>query len=103
MRQSGKTAEGASSPITTVLPTDTLLYALRMMERYKVRLLGVMGETGVLLGLVTEAHILKSWAEDPLLPVAEVMALCARPLRLGAGWRVSREEAPGSRECASGA
>jgi CBS domain-containing protein len=103
MRQSGKTAEGASSPITTVLPTDTLLYALRMMERYKVRLLGVMGETGVLLGLVTEAHILKSWAEDPLLPVAEVMALCARPLRLGAGWRVAREEVPGSRECASGA
>lgn len=103
MRQSGKTAEGASSPITTVLPTDTLLYALRVMERYQVRLLGVMGETGVLLGLVSEAHILKSWGENPLLPVAEVMALCARPLRLGPGWRLARGEVSAARERVSSA
>lgn len=103
MRQSGKTAEGAASPTTTVLPTDTLLYALRVMERYQVRLLGVMGETGVLLGLVTEAHILKSWADNPLLPVAEVMALCARPLRMGKGWRLARGELPSVKERASSA
>jgi hypothetical protein len=103
MRQSGKTAEGAASPITTVLPTDTLLYALRVMEQCQVRLLGVMGETGVLLGLVSEAHILKSWGDNPLQPVAEVMALCARPLRLRRGWRLGRGEGPRSNERVSSA
>lgn len=103
MRQIGETAAGSVSPITTVLPTDTLLYALRVMEQCKVRLLGVMGETGVLLGLVTEAHILKSWGANPLLPVAEVMALCARPLRLRRGWRLGRGEGARSNERASSA
>lgn len=105
MQQDGKSLESASSPITTVLPTDTLLYALRVMERHHVRLLGVVGETGVLLGLVSEAHILHSWATDPLLPVGAVMALCARPLRLGRGGWWARKGAEEERrwEQASGA
>lgn len=82
MRQRGISGEGTSSPITTVLPTDTLLYALRVMERHRARLLAVVGETGLLLGLLYEAHLLKAWGHNPLLPVASVMALCVRPRRL---------------------
>jgi CBS domain-containing protein len=76
-------AEGTSSSLVTVFPTDTLLHALRVMERHHVRLLAVMGETGVLLGLVHEPRLLEAWGRGPLLPVATVMALCARPPRLG--------------------
>ncbi|XXF78641.1 hypothetical protein P2318_02475 [Myxococcaceae bacterium GXIMD 01537] len=47
-----------------------------------MRLLGVMGKTGAMLGLVCEAHVLRAWRAGPLLPVARVMALCvARPTR----------------------
>ncbi|HLL03009.1 MAG TPA: CBS domain-containing protein [Myxococcaceae bacterium] len=63
----------------TVLPTDTLVSALRVMERHRVQLLPVMEETGRLLGLVSEAHILQAWTEDPLQPVAGVMAACGMP------------------------
>ncbi|WP_232293921.1 CBS domain-containing protein, partial [Stigmatella aurantiaca] len=41
------------------------------MERHHVRLLPVLDETGRLLGLLSEAHILAAWGEDPPLPVAE--------------------------------
>jgi hypothetical protein len=74
------------------------------MEQHRVRLLAVMGETGVLLGLVYETHLLEGWGQDPLLPVAAVMALCARPLRLGKGWRRASEgERAGPQEQARGA
>ncbi|WP_342378221.1 CBS domain-containing protein [Myxococcus stipitatus] len=66
--------EAWSSFIATVFPTDTLLRALREMERHQVRLLGVVEESGGLLGLVSEAHILAAWRGDPLAPVSDVMA-----------------------------
>ncbi len=103
MRQHGVQAESTLSPIATVFPTDTLLHALRVMEQHHVRLLAVMGETGVLLGLVYETHLLEGWGQDPLLPVAAVMALCARPLRLGKGWRRAQEARDPGQEQARGA
>jgi|GEM_PF-3408419 len=71
--------EMTSTFTVTVLPTDTLVSALRVMERHRVQLLPVMEETGRLLGLVSEAHILQAWTEDPLQPVAGVMAACGMP------------------------
>ncbi|NTX05355.1 CBS domain-containing protein [Myxococcus sp. CA040A] len=78
MRQNRAIKEALSSFIATVFPTDTLLRALRVMERHQVQLLGVVGEGGGLLGLVSEAHILAAWG-DPLAPVSEVMARVGLP------------------------
>ncbi|WP_284664222.1 CBS domain-containing protein [Myxococcus sp. SDU36] len=72
-----------SSLIATAFPTDTLLAALRKMERHQVRLLGVVGEGGGLLGLVSEEHLLAAWRGDPLAPVSGVMARAGAP---GAVW-----------------
>jgi CBS domain-containing protein len=80
MQQRGTNKEMASSPIVTILPTDTLLSALRIMEQHQLRLLPVVAETGGLLGLISEAHILEAWREDPLQLVSEVMAECGTPL-----------------------
>ncbi|MCY1017524.1 CBS domain-containing protein [Pyxidicoccus sp. MSG2] len=81
MRQNRAFKEALSSFIATVFPTDTLLRALREMERHQVRMLGVVGEGGGLLGLVSEAHILAAWGEDPLSPVSRVMARVKPPPR----------------------
>jgi CBS-domain-containing membrane protein len=81
MRQSRAFKEALSSFIATVFPTDTLLRALREMERHQVRMLGVVGEGGGLLGLVSEAHILAAWGDDPLTPVSRVMARVKPPPR----------------------
>lgn len=94
MRQRRSNGEATSSPITTVLPTDTLLYALRVMERHRARLLAVVGETGLLLGLLYEAHLMKAWGHNPLLPVASVMALCVRPRRLSPEMYIRGETGP---------
>ncbi len=79
MGMQGTNREMTSTFTVTVLPTDTLVCALRVMERHGVRLLPVMEETGTLLGLVSEEHILQAWTEDPLQPVAGVMAVCGLP------------------------
>lgn len=79
MRRNRAFKEMLSSFIATVFPTDTLLRALREMERHQVRMLGVVGEGGGLLGLVSEAHILAAWGVDPLAPVSEVMARVKPP------------------------
>ncbi|MCY1073650.1 CBS domain-containing protein [Archangium lansingense] len=63
-----------SSIDVTLVPTDTLLRALRVMERCGASLLPVVGEAGGLVGLVSRAHVLAAWKVDPLLPVALVMA-----------------------------
>ncbi|MCP3065474.1 CBS domain-containing protein [Myxococcus sp. K38C18041901] len=68
-----------SSFIATVFPTDTLLRALRVMERHQVQLVGVVGEGGGLMGLVSEQHILAAWRGDPLAPVSAVMARVETP------------------------
>lgn len=75
----GTHREMTSTFTVTVLPTDTLVRALRVMERHRVQLLPVMEETGRLLGLISEAHILQAWTEDPLQPVAGVMAVSGLP------------------------
>jgi predicted transcriptional regulator len=79
MQQQGTNEELAASVTVTVLPTDTLLGALRVMEQHRVCLLPVVGEAGEFLGLISEAHILEAWGEDPLQLVFEVMAECGPP------------------------
>jgi CBS domain-containing protein len=79
MQQHGMNEETVTADPVTVLPTDTLLCALRLMEEHQVRVLPVVEETGALLGLIHEAHILGAWEEDPLGLVAEVMAECGAP------------------------
>ncbi|MDC0711238.1 CBS domain-containing protein [Stigmatella sp. ncwal1] len=87
MQQQHAVEEETSCQAVAVLPTATLLSALQVMERHHVRLLPVMDETGRLLGLISEAHILAAWGEDPLLPVSRVMEACGageepRPVRV---------------------
>jgi predicted transcriptional regulator len=74
MQQQGTDEEVAAPVTVTVLPTDTLLCALRVMEQHQVCLLPVVGKMGEFLGLISEAHILEAWGEDPLQLVFEVMA-----------------------------
>lgn len=88
MQQQGTNEEVAASVTVTVLPTDTLLCALRVMEQHRVCLLPVVGKTGEFLGLISEGHILEAWGEDPLQLVFEVMVggaglrqLSGKPLR----------------------
>lgn len=76
MQQQRAEEEETSCQAVAVLPTATLLSALQVMERHHVRLLPVLDETGRLLGLLSEAHILAAWGEDPLLPVSRVMEVC---------------------------
>jgi CBS domain-containing protein len=73
MRQNPTLAEWLSSREVAVLPTDTLLRALGVMERYHIGLLPVVEQAGELVGWVTRSHILKTWRLGPLLPVALVM------------------------------
>ncbi len=79
MQQHGTDMEMGAVANVTILPTDTLLCALRVMKEHRVGLLPVVEEAGVLLGLITEAHILAVWERDPLRKVSEVMAACGPP------------------------
>jgi len=79
MRQKPILAETLSSTQVALLPTDTLLRALRVMERHRLWLLPVVESGGGLVGLVSRSHILSAWKVDPLLPVALVMSACDRP------------------------
>lgn len=79
MWQSLVLAENPSLSEVVLLPTDTLLRALRMMEQRRVCLLLVVGEGGV-VGLVSRARLLSAWREDPLQPVGRVMAACGASL-----------------------
>ena len=81
MRHKPTLAEKLSSIEVTLVPTDTLLRALRMMERYRLALLPVVEETGKLVGLLSQAQVMSAWGVDPLLPVSLVMAACGRPSR----------------------
>ncbi len=103
MRRKQAWMESWSSLIATVFPTDTLLAALRKMERHQVRLLGVVGDGGGLLGVVSEEHLLAAWKGDPLAPVAGVMAPAGAPgVRRSAAWRWRLRALPSSAEGASG-
>jgi CBS domain-containing protein len=76
MRQNPNLAETMSLPEVAVLPTDTLLSALRVMERHHVGLLPVIAKAGRMVGLISRAHILSAWKMGPLMPVGLVMAAC---------------------------
>lgn len=56
-----------------VLPTDTLLHALRRMRQVGCVLGLVLDARGRVLGLVTEEELVRAWASDPLVTVSEVM------------------------------
>ncbi|AFE03493.1 hypothetical protein COCOR_00443 [Corallococcus coralloides DSM 2259] len=66
--------EALSSFIATVFPTDTLLGALKVMERHHVQVVGVVGAGGSLVGVVHETQVLAGWQTDPLAQVSDVMA-----------------------------
>jgi predicted transcriptional regulator len=76
MGQKQQLAEKLSSIEVALVPTDTLLCALRLMERCHRGLLPVVGEAGRLVGIISKAHILSAWEVNPLLPVSLVMAAC---------------------------
>lgn len=54
MGQGGGFREALSSFIATVFPTDTLLGALKVMERHHVQVVGVVGAGGSQIG---RAHV----------------------------------------------
>jgi CBS-domain-containing membrane protein len=83
MRQDPTRAERLSSTQVALLPTDTLLRALRVMERHRVWLLPVVEAEGGMVGLVSRAHLLSAWRVDPLLPVVLVMSACGKPREEG--------------------
>lgn len=70
--------ERLSSTEVALLPTDTLLRALRVMERHRVSLLPVLEEEGGLVGLVSRVRLLSAWKVNPLLPVGLVMTACGK-------------------------
>ena len=74
MQQQPTDAELDAPDPVSVLPTDTLFYALQVMQAHGRRLLPVLDGEGGLVGLLTEAHLLEAWRADPLLPVGTVMA-----------------------------
>lgn len=74
MQQQPTDAELDAPDTVSVLPTDTLFYALQVMQTHGRRLLPVLDGRGALVGLLTEAHLLEAWRADPLLPVSAVMA-----------------------------
>jgi CBS domain-containing protein len=74
MQQNPTLEETLSSRGAFLLPTDTLLRALRVMEQYRLWLLPVREEAGRFVGLISRSHVLLAWKVDPLLPVALVMA-----------------------------
>ena len=88
MRQKPTVAERLSSIEVALVPTDTLLRALRVMERCGASLLPVVGEAGGLVGLVSRAHVLAAWKVDPLLPVSLVMAAYEARPEQGSGYPV---------------
>ncbi len=79
MQQNPTLAERLSSTEVALLPTDTLLRALRVMERHQAWVLPVVGEAGRLVGLISREHVLAAWRVNPLLPVVLVMAACEGP------------------------
>jgi len=74
MQQQPTDAELDDPGDVSVLPTDTLFYALQVMQAHGRRLLPVLDGAGELVGLLTEKHLLQAWRADPLLPVGAVMA-----------------------------
>ena len=88
MRQKRELAEKLSTIRASLVPTDTLLCALGVMERCRTSLLPVVSEAGRLVGLLSKSHILSVWDVNPLLPVSLVMAACEGSGQAGGAPRV---------------
>jgi len=66
--------ESLISRAITLFPSDTVLAALQVMERYGLAVLPVVDEVrGELIGEVTEAELCRVASRLPLLPIAEVL------------------------------
>lgn len=66
--------ESLISRAITLFPSDTVLAALQVMQRYGLAVLPVVEEVrGELIGEVTEAELCRVAARLPLLPIAEVL------------------------------
>ncbi|KFE62435.1 CBS domain-containing protein [Hyalangium minutum] len=66
--------ESLISRAITLFPSDTVLAALQVMQRYGLAVLPVVEESrGELIGEVTEAELCRVAARLPLLPIAEVL------------------------------
>jgi CBS domain-containing protein len=67
-------SESLVSQAITLFPTDTVLAALQLMQRYGLAVLPVVEEVrGELIGEVTEAELCRVASRLPLLPIAEVL------------------------------
>jgi CBS domain-containing protein len=66
--------ESLVSRAITLFPSDTVLAALQVMQRYGLAVLPVVEEVrGELIGEVTEAELCRVASRLPLLPIAEVL------------------------------
>ena len=74
MARCGIRNESLISRAITLFPSDTVLAALQVMQRYGLAVLPVVEEVrGELIGEVTEAELCRVAARLPLLPIAEVL------------------------------
>lgn len=69
-----KTNESLISRAITLFPSDTVLAALQVMQRYGLAVLPVVDEEcGELIGEVSEGELCRVASRLPLLPIAEVL------------------------------
>lgn len=76
--------ESLISRAITLFPSDTVLAALQVMQRYGLAVLPVVEEVrGELIGEVTEAELCRVASRLPLLPIAEVLTAKALAVEEG--------------------
>lgn len=82
MAKCGIRSESLVARAITLFPSDTVLAALQVMQRYGLAVLPVVEETrGELVGEVTEAELCRVASRFPLIGIAEVLTAKA----VGAG------------------
>lgn len=89
--QCSKEKESLIARAVTLFPSDTVLAALQVMQRYGLAVLPVVDEEyGELLGEVTEGELCRVASRLPLLPIAGVLTAKAAGGEEGitgvAGW-----------------
>jgi len=91
-------SESLISRAITLFPSDTVLAALQVMERYSLAVLPVVDEErGELMGEVTEAELCRVASRLPLIPIAEVLTAKALGWEEGmTGGGESLLESPGA-------
>lgn len=74
MAQCSNRNESLVSRAITLFPSDTVLAALQVMQRYSLTVLPVVDEEwGELIGQVTEGELCRIASRLPLIPIAEVL------------------------------